>query len=65
MIKSWTDPAGVTHYADEHSKAYRIRTEAKPDTDTRIDPAAGQTVEDVVDKAEKPRRAVTVKAPEA
>ncbi|MFI6368706.1 DUF4124 domain-containing protein [Nocardia sp. NPDC050630] len=32
MIKSWTDANGVTHYADEHSKAYRNRTEADTKT---------------------------------
>ncbi|WP_159840212.1 hypothetical protein [Nocardia sp. CY41] len=30
MIKSWTDSHGVKNYADEHSKAYRDRDEAKP-----------------------------------
>lgn len=29
MIKSWTDSTGVRHFADEHSKAYRDRDEAK------------------------------------
>lgn len=30
MIRTWTDSHGVKHYADEHSKAYRDRDEAKP-----------------------------------
>lgn len=30
MIRSWTDPDGITHHADEHSKAYRKRDERKP-----------------------------------
>lgn len=29
MIKTWIDAVGVTQYADEHSKAYRKRTERK------------------------------------
>lgn len=29
MIKSWIDSKGVRNYADEHSKAYRDRDEAK------------------------------------
>ncbi|MGW5387203.1 hypothetical protein [Nocardia sp. NPDC003963] len=30
MIKTWTDSKGLKQYADEHSKAYRNRDEAKP-----------------------------------
>lgn len=29
-IASWTDPSGVTHWADTESKAYRDRVEAAP-----------------------------------
>ena len=29
-IASWTDPDGVTHWADDTSKAYRDRVEAAP-----------------------------------
>jgi hypothetical protein len=35
VIKSWTDANGVTHYADEHSKAYRNRNEAEPEVKVR------------------------------
>ncbi|MEV0247965.1 DUF4124 domain-containing protein [Nocardia sp. NPDC050712] len=46
MIKTWTDEAGVTHYADEHSKAYRKRTEpgeGKAQTTVVVDTPAEPT----------------------
>jgi len=58
MIKSWTDDKGVRRYADEHSKAYRNRTEAKPEEAEAVE----QTVETTPDA--KSRRPV-VKTPEA
>ncbi|MFE7799010.1 hypothetical protein [Nocardia sp. NPDC057440] len=56
MIVSWTDPAGVIHHADEHSKAYRKRAERD------VKPA--ESVADEAPAESKRPRTVTVKAPE-